>query len=400
MTLRRKRNSTPLRGIADRDAPWRAAWLGMVPALICSCASEASRLIELDTVPFSALVSVECAAGDTATDHVKELIDRFQTGLADALKSYRTLSDVRVAAGAAEDPDADIKILVSLGTPKLKYVGSDGGGVVWNFLSWSTVPPVSLWVPAVEYDLGLRPEVKVAWASAEAPDADEAQVFQPEEYPRIPSYSTSLVDRVDFISNPWPYLGCLILPPFVYSGADEAHLEEELWDSFLADFSFWLAKEVKTRLQPDELALDDKITVELVSCEIPATSGKGKVWLRARLPAEEHFTVFEVWANDVKTATWRQDASLRDQLIDFSKRCQQGQLAEFQLEGLEEGENHVHVRASDYSQKDASFTFVVRSGTTEKPESDISPQPAAASEVKQAGEVSPITAVATEENVP
>ncbi len=80
-------------------------------------------------------------------------------------------------------------------------------GALLDFLAWSTVPFLPLWI----LDVDVRPELEIK-VSLVHPEAARRSRFEPPIGP--PAVKTCHLDRHSFWS--WPTAGALILPPFVF----------------------------------------------------------------------------------------------------------------------------------------------------------------------------------------
>jgi hypothetical protein len=152
--------------------------------------------------------------------------------------------DLRVCTAVveSESPRADLEMHVGFRT---KDVGSkvDTQGAILDFLAWSTIPLLPLWIGDVNIDSGLEADVTVKF-----PENGKVIVHK-----SVPSakVKTAHLDRHAFIS--WPTAGALLLPPFVFGSPDVPRLQKTIASQVRMETACELASVVKDMDMTDEL---------------------------------------------------------------------------------------------------------------------------------------------------
>ncbi|MBI4602494.1 MAG: hypothetical protein HY721_11095 [Planctomycetes bacterium] len=166
----------------------------------------------------------------------------------------RVFEGLRVAAavwGADREADADLLVEVRLRPSPPAEPEVDARGAFLDFLAWSTVPLVPLWIPDVNVSPGLRYEIERklrsmdgAWQPAWEPAPREASAV-----------ITCFRERRPFLS--WPTLGALFVPPFVFQGTDPEHFEASVAPRLREDVAVQAARVVKGSFLPERELLED-----------------------------------------------------------------------------------------------------------------------------------------------
>ncbi len=121
--------------------------------------------------------------------------------------------------GQASEADMIVTIQLSRSAPAEPDIQPTGAFL--DFLAWSTVPLLPLWIP----DVNVRPELHVRLTRSLRSLEGAAMALPPAEHDADP-VSTSYLDRRPFFS--WPTLGAIFVPPFVFKGTDAEHVEGEI----------------------------------------------------------------------------------------------------------------------------------------------------------------------------
>jgi len=119
--------------------------------------------------------------------------------------------DEEAAAG-----DADMAVSITIQELPPASPSIDPQGAFLDFLAWSAVPPVQLWIPDVHVDPGIAAFVKVATL----PAAEELE--RGGGRLECPAIKSSILERHPFLS--WTTLGSVLLPPFIFREPDRVHL--------------------------------------------------------------------------------------------------------------------------------------------------------------------------------
>ncbi len=285
------------------------------------------------------------------------------------------------------------------GTPGLLRIGRDPQACILGFLAWSFLPPVCLFIPGVEYTLGPRSE-----EDSEMPVRTNAtltitwgveEVWSRRSY-ECESYGTTLLDRTGFLEHPEYYFGSLLLPPWIFSGADKEALQRELQERFIADAARSFTEEIKHRVKPEALEADKceldpakRIIVNLEGCRAEAAGYS--ICLGIRIPAEgQNLTRLDVLVKNKLIPSCRTVG--HDELVDFSRGCrEEAQTRTFTFSGsLKEGDI-IRVKVVGYAQDAVSYTFALGREDFLGPEdaaSNLIVQPAAESPVENSAPAS------------
>ncbi|HZN56608.1 MAG TPA: hypothetical protein VFD71_00935 [Planctomycetota bacterium] len=94
-------------------------------------------------------------------------------------------------------------------------------GALLDFLAWSTIPLLPLWIP----DVDVRPVLRVRVERSLRGVENQATPLEAREHEAAP-VATSYLDRRPFFS--WPTIGAILVPPFIFSGTDPEHVEAEI----------------------------------------------------------------------------------------------------------------------------------------------------------------------------
>jgi len=317
---------------------------------LSGCATSAEKrarvLAAMPTTPFAGRLNVVCIEEPDTQEEARDLRETVERALAEALEAAGAFHHLEVRD--AEVTPMDVTIDVAFKRPRWKNSGHDNYGVFLDLLSWSTIPPVSLFVRDVQYSIDLQAEVQIRMKESGV-ELDAAKRRYPEG-----TFSTSLVDRYGFAERPWPYLGCILIPPVVFSNATPDRIRSALLERYLLAFAAGQAERIKQALQPERLESEELIAMR---CERFEGSGNaGKLILRISLPPDEHLTMLQVQINGAECPP---PARGRDALVELSEKCAT-EAVTLPVEGLRLGEpNWVRVIARGYRPETMSFTFRV-----------------------------------------
>jgi hypothetical protein len=221
---------------------------------LCSCASrpldrkEALDLAAIAPVPRVIWIKVNCPGGD----------------LFGSQKDWRRsvggiFRDLHVCAAVLTEDDgpadaADMEVVVDLvqgvpGNPRI-----EAQGALLDFLAWSVVPPLMLWIADVRVDPGAKARV----TAAALPGRKEIPLpLGPMESPAL---RTCELERFPFFS--WPTLGAIFVPPFIFMHPNPAHLEASIGDSVRMEVALRIAVIVKKTGLPEQDELLSGLRVE------------------------------------------------------------------------------------------------------------------------------------------
>jgi hypothetical protein len=121
-----------------------------------------------------------------------------------------------------EKDEADMTVTVGLSRAGPTEPDIQTTGAFLDFLAWSTIPFLPLWIP----DVSIQPELEVrVQRQLRSVESVTIPLFEAQP-PRTDRVSTCYLDRRPFFS--WPTLGALLVPPFVFSGTDRERIEERI----------------------------------------------------------------------------------------------------------------------------------------------------------------------------
>ncbi len=227
--------------------------LAILPCLLLalsSCASnpldrrEALDLAAGSPVPRVIWIKVECGEGlfGSREDWSDDLWGVFRD--LNVCAAVRTEDD-----GPADGADLEVAVTLERGEPRDPEI--DAQGALLDFLAWSAVPPLPLWIADVRVD----PGVKVRLTAAPLPGGKKVHLGAME----CPALRTCQRERFPFFS--WPTLGAVLVPPFLFSHPDPSHLETSICNHVRMEVALRIAEAVKTAL-PEQSELLSGLSVE------------------------------------------------------------------------------------------------------------------------------------------
>ena len=353
------------------------ATIAAIITILClGCSSTEGRLRELaaaEPTPFSAYIVAKDKNNQNATTLVTALADKLAAG---KVFTYIRQSESRLPRDQREE---DIQLTVDFNFEEggnenadpenaiqgLEYGGRTTEGCVLGFLAWSTLAPLSLLVPDVEYRVSGTVDVTVEWAGEEL-------TAKPKKCScSAAPCRTRLPDRQSFTKNPLSYLGCIILPPWVFDGADEKELRDDLLQEFINEAAMKLAEKLKRDLQPAALSENPnlprrkKAFISIEDCMISGQYVEAN--LVVSLPQGGHLVKLEVTCNDNPQEILKPYG--RDALLSLSKKSTGwgGGRIPIRFESVNPGGlNIVTVKALGYADLPVSFTFLLDPTTGKK----------------------------------
>jgi hypothetical protein len=167
----------------------------------------------------------------------------------------RTFDNLRVCsavvAGSPERADLRLTVLLKVADrpspPKV-----DAQGALLDFLAWSTVPLLPLWIPDVNLDPGLAADVSLVRSGK------GGLVFEDRDV-RPPALKTTQLDRHHPVS--WSMLGALFLPPFVFGSPDPERIQKTLAERVRLETACRIAGMVK-RAPQNEAELMSRLEIK------------------------------------------------------------------------------------------------------------------------------------------
>ncbi len=224
--------------------------------LLCSCSAHSDRTFLEGQAPLftkNLCIDVKCD-GVGERPYGKNL--DWQQSLEATLWDLGISEEI---CGVSDSKHADMKVEFHV-----KDLSSDNGsdneiiwqGAILDFIAWSTIPLLPLWIQDVEVDTGISVDMVIYQRTGQADDLWTPLKINNEDvrYPVVGGesterihISTSMLDRYPVFS--WQTLMVLVLPPFVFTGGDRDHLQMtiaeevrrhvgELAASFLREYSW------------------------------------------------------------------------------------------------------------------------------------------------------------------
>ncbi len=198
---------------------------------------------------------------------------------------HRTLEALDACAQVvpeAQANEADMSVAVQLSRSAPAEPDIQTTGAFLDFLAWSTLPLLPLWIP----DVNVQPELHVRVTRSLRSLEGKATVLSPAEHDADP-VSTSYLDRRPFFS--WPTLGAIFVPPFIFSGADAEHVEGEIGEWVREATAVRVAEIVRgSRREDGELLEGLRVQGDGASGSVLAfTSGRGLRRVVARVGDEK-----------------------------------------------------------------------------------------------------------------
>ena len=204
----------------------------------CGCTTdplerpEVMDLAGWETVPRAVCIQVECEAPECYGD-----VEEWTADLVSVFKRLKVSSAVWGERERSPD-EADMVVRVILRERAPAEPEVDTQGAFLDFLSWSTVPLLPLWIPDVHVDSGLT--VLVARHldfSSDAPAGVEGDLLTP------PAIKTSMRERYPWAS--WSTLGAIFVPPFLFKAGDPGQLKESTSPRIRVEAAVQVAEFVK-----------------------------------------------------------------------------------------------------------------------------------------------------------
>ena len=228
---------------------------------------EAQKFAQKERIPRIVYIEVSSQGGET------ECFGSEDTWIEDVTEAFR---DLNVAAAVWSEGDeertakeADLAVTLTLlpgepqsGEPDRQIVGY---GAFLDFLAWSTVPILPMWIADVRVvphliavaDVRVVPHL-IAGVELTVRDGD-GQKDSP-EYLDVPKLETSFRDRYRFFS--WATLGAVFVPPFVFREGDPEHLATSIAGRVRGEVAWKLAEFLKTWNLGDDQELLKDLRVE------------------------------------------------------------------------------------------------------------------------------------------
>ncbi len=238
---RRSESHRVRRGMPLPAHAWHAILAPAIAACLCSCSTPAPVTDGPPPIPLPLLVSLnldeispELAPYGTAEEWRRDILDVF-----DASNLCLTCRDEKA-------PDnADVAITLNLHATADAGTEIDVPSAVVTTLAWSCVPPLHLFVR----DVAVTPELHatVEWRRAAASPVREIDYRG--------TFYASYLQRYPFFS--WETLGSILVPSFVFSGGERAHLLSSLAGRVRGEAAHAIAKQLRGELtRADDLLRD------------------------------------------------------------------------------------------------------------------------------------------------
>ncbi len=172
--------------------------------------------------------------------------DEWRNEIARTFEALRVCSAVLLDGEERADIDVNVRLRAS---EEPAEPDVDTQGAFLDFMAWSTVPGVPLWIPDVHVDPGLVAQLTLKWAGKTDPVLRDV---------RPSPIKTTQLDRHEFLS--WSMAGALFVPPFVFSDPDRERLRETIAARVRLETACAIASAVKGEdLKEEELLRDMEI---------------------------------------------------------------------------------------------------------------------------------------------
>lgn len=225
--------------------------LAAAASLTCGCTAtperEAENLASAPPLPYAIRLQVNISDEGSygSQDEWRDALSgAFETTAVGAvvLTTEQGSQDITVAVdvGRSDDrlsPEAEINVQ----------------GAVLDFLAWSTIPFLPLWIP----DIDVRAELGVKVRFVYPREAKRSRSPTPIE---LPTVKTCHLERHAFWS--WPTVGALLLPPFVFRSPQPERLQETIALAVRRAVADEVAITVKSTLRETEKELLHELTVK------------------------------------------------------------------------------------------------------------------------------------------
>lgn len=233
---------------------------------LAGCASippEANRESDLEKtspLPKAIFVEVELTGLDGRFDDSssEKAEQRWEARIREDLEKLNVAAAVRCEK-EVDRRSADLRAVITLRRPpedSLSLTEVDDNGALLDFLAWSTVPLLPLWIEDVRVDPGIRFELQLFRRErrSESSIVEEPVLPQATALP-TPAISTCMLDRYPFPS--WAILGAIFVPPFLFEEGEAEHLwaaiEERVQQEIALAVAGEITGEIRNRLGRDEL---------------------------------------------------------------------------------------------------------------------------------------------------
>jgi hypothetical protein len=218
--------------------------LATAASLACGCtAAPDKEHDDLDPPPYAIGLQLR-----TNGDQIYGIPEEWRETLLSAFESTAVASAVFTSEERKPDFTVDVQVGRS-DDPLYPEARINMQGALLDFLAWSTVPFLPLWILDVE----VRPELEIK-VGLVYPEAAQRSRFEPPIGP--PTVKTCHLDRHSFWS--WPTAGALLLPPFVFRKPAPERLQETIALEVRRAVASEIAAAIERRLQGanDELLYD------------------------------------------------------------------------------------------------------------------------------------------------
>jgi hypothetical protein len=226
-----------------------AAVLVLSAALASGCSTaplERTENLELaQAAPLPHTISIELE-GDELFGSYEEWLEE----LTRAFERLRVCSGVM--NGSPDQADLHLKV-VFRSAEKPSPPKIDSQGALLDFLAWSTVPLLPLWIPDVHLDPGVATDVTLAHRGRSGKLVLASEV-------RPPVLKTTQLERHQVLS--WPMAGALFLPPFVFRSPDPERIRETLAERLRLETACRIAGVVKLAPAEDDLLRELEIKLD------------------------------------------------------------------------------------------------------------------------------------------
>lgn len=285
----------------------------VLASLGSSCSMSAHRdrlatdLARRPPIPKSVELVVDCRGDVVSTfgaapewEKSLESVLADELGLSEVIETSSTLQGR--PRGSPEKPlDSDLRLRLKVsgaGTSPDTTVRTQGA--ILDFVAWSTVPFLPLFIddvevkPALDIELSVDTRVLSGWRST-----DEPGDF-------VPPVATNMLERYPLAS--WQTLAVLVVPPFFFDGSEEGHLEASIAPHVRRNVAIEIARLVK-RASDKELITTPILARRegkwFFSCE-----GRQDLGLLVFRGKHEHREAFSVTRDPVPPIELRLPASL------------------------------------------------------------------------------------------
>jgi len=178
-----------------------------------------------------------------------------------------------VMTGAPEQADLQLKVRIRFADrsspPKI-----DAQGALLDFLAWSTVPLLSLWIPDIHLDPGIATDVSLVLSGKAKTPVAACEV-------RPPSLKTTQLERHHILS--WSMAGALFVPPFVFGSPDPERIRQTIAARVRLETACGIAGVVKRAPVDGELLSGLEIRLDGGQRYLDYTASEDLMLIRLRL---------------------------------------------------------------------------------------------------------------------